>query len=114
MTAIHARLSPVCAVLRGTELLTVSYELPAISPLVPRKPATLDYFIVGGLVFLPLSQALAASTKRKLLGVCAASMTTVVLNVKARLDEEIVVLGDVLRHQLNVGFTWRAYSRVIR
>ena len=73
------------AVLRDGEVLNLEYALPGSQPLVPRKPEELDYAIFGGLVFLPLSEKLAS--QRKKLGVCAASMSTVVTNIKSRIDE---------------------------
>jgi S1-C subfamily serine protease len=100
-------------VLREKKRVTLSYELQRFYPLVPgihttdvlQGGCTPSYFIIGGLVFVPLSvvfleQAYGSSWKKS----CPVAVQALLPEYKDFSDQQVVVLFQVLSAQLNYGY----------
>lgn len=96
-------------VLRDGAEQSCSLRLCAVEPLVPfekEAPWLLDYVVVGGLVFVVLSQQYLRATfgeKWRKEG-CNGLREIMDSKVREFVDEQVVVLSYVLAHTVNLGF----------
>ncbi|GMH41469.1 hypothetical protein BSKO_09379 [Bryopsis sp. KO-2023] len=103
----HLRLK----VLREGEIMEVSYELGQLKPLVPvlhGMDCTPSYFIVGGLVFVPLSIPFLehAFGSRKWRQCSPVPILAQIPEYREFHDQQIVVLVQVLASELNFGYNF--------
>ena len=99
-------------ILRDGQELDVSYELELKDHLVPMLHAVdclPSYFISGGLVFVPLSQPFleamygGGGKRNRRSDIPSAVITLINENKKSR-DHQVVILLQVLAHELNHGY----------
>ena len=103
-------------VLRNKQIMTLSYKLQRFNPLVPAVHSTEveqggsfpSYFVVGGLVFVPLSvpfleQAYGNSWKRN----SPVAVQALLPEYKEYAEQQPVVLFQILSAQINYGYRFQ-------
>ncbi len=93
-------------VLRDGAVVPLSFTLENPALLIPPKPAALSYLIVSGLVFLPLSMELLDQRYliRRFGDMSVPPALKSLEQYCSHLDEEVVVLSQILRHEANAGY----------
>jgi len=95
-------------ILRENKIMEINVKCSKIESLVAKhlynEPA--EYFILGGLIFIPLSQPLLeAKYGIEWIEQCPISLANQVINgMKTNINEQVIILSDVLSHDENIGY----------
>jgi hypothetical protein len=94
-------------VLRDGKVVPLRMKLENPYLTIPPKPERLTYFIVAGLVFLPASLELLNSRFliRRYGEWSVPPHLRILEMLKESEDEEVVLLNNILRHEINVGYS---------
>jgi len=88
--------------------MEINVKCSKIESLVPKHlyNEIAEYFILGGLIFIPLSQPLLeAKYGIEWIEQCPISLANQVINgMKNNINEQVIILSDVLSHDENIGY----------
>jgi len=95
-------------ILRNNKIMEINVKCSKIESLVPKHlyNEIAEYFILGGLIFIPLSQPLLeAKYGIEWIEQCPISLANQVINgMKNNINEQVIILSDVLSHDENIGY----------